>query len=88
MGPPAWYDSGMTAAKIAITLAPPLLAKVRSAVKVGRAASVSAFVSRALEEQVRQDSLASVVAELLRAHGEPTKQEKAWAKRVLARKRK
>ena len=82
------YDSGMTAAKIAITLSPPLLAKVRSAVKRGRAASVSAFVSQALEQSVREESLAELVKDLIEAHGEPTREEKAWARRVLAPKRK
>jgi Arc/MetJ-type ribon-helix-helix transcriptional regulator len=78
----------MTAAKIAITLPRPLLAKVRGAVKSGRAGSVSAFVTQALEQRVREDSLQSLVSDLIAEHGEPSKEDKAWAKRVLARKRK
>lgn len=78
----------MTAAKIAITVPRPLLAKVRSAVKQGRAASVSAFVSQAVEQRVREDSLAALLEDLIERHGEPTREDKAWAKRVLARGRK
>lgn len=78
----------MTAAKIAITVPKPLLAKVRSAVKQGRAASVSAFVSQAVEQRVREDSLAGLLEELIEQHGEPTREDRAWAKRVLGRGRK
>ena len=77
----------MTAAKIAITVPRPLLAKVRSAVKQGRAASVSAFVSQAVEQHVREQSLASLLDELIEQHGAPTREDRAWAKRVLAGKR-
>lgn len=77
----------MTAAKIAITLPPPLLTKVRQAVKRGRASSVSAFVSEALESRVREESLAALLADLIEAHGEPTPEDKAWARRVLGQKR-
>ncbi len=81
------YDESMTAAKIAITLPRPLLAKVKVAVKRGRASSVSAFVSEALEARVRQDSLAALVRDLVAEHGEPSQKDKAWAKRVLRPKR-
>jgi len=77
----------MTAAKIAITLPQPLLAKVKGAVKRGRASSVSAFVSEALEARVREDSLAGLVRELIAEHGEPSRKDRAWAERVLAPKR-
>ena len=80
------YDESMTAAKIAITLPRPLLAKVKGAVRRGRAASVSAFVSEALEARVREDSLASLVRDLIAEHGEPSPRDKAWAKRVLGSK--
>jgi Arc/MetJ-type ribon-helix-helix transcriptional regulator len=78
----------MTAAKIAVTLPRPLLAKVQGAVKRGRASSVSAFVSKALEAQVREESLAGLVRDLIAEHGEPSREDKAWARRVLARQRK
>jgi len=78
----------MTVAKIAITLPRPLLAKVRRAVHGGRAASVSAFVTQAVESRVKEDSLQQLLNELKAEHGEPTKEDRAWAKRVLSRKRK
>lgn len=81
-----WYDESMTAAKIAITLPRPLLAKVKGAVKRGRASSVSAFVSEALEARVREDSLAGLVQDLIAEYGEPSRKDKAWAKRVLGPK--
>lgn len=78
----------MTAAKIAITLQPEQLSVVRRAVKSGRAASVSAYIADALAKQAREESLSSLVEELIAEHGEPTKQDKAWAKRVLAPRKK
>ena len=81
-----WYDESMTAAKIAITLPRPLLAKVKGAVKRGRASSVSAFVSEALEARVREDSLAGLVRDLIAQHGEPSRKDNAWARRVLGPK--
>jgi hypothetical protein len=49
---------------------------------------VSAFVSQALEAKVREESLADLVRDLIAEHGEPSREDKAWAKRVLARQRK
>jgi hypothetical protein len=82
-----WYDSGMTVAKIAITLPRDELARVRRAVRRGRAPSVSAYIARALADQGRQESLAELVADLVGRFGEPSKKDEAWAKRVLARRR-
>ena len=81
------YDSGMTAAKIAITLAPRQLAQAQAAVRAGRAASVSAFIARAIERQAREDSLAGLLRDLIGQHGEPSTKDKAWAKRVLKRRK-
>ena len=77
----------MTAAKIAITLPPEQLARVRQAVRRGRAASVSAYIARALADQDREESLAGLVRDLVAEHGEPTKEEEKWARDVLRRKR-
>jgi Arc/MetJ-type ribon-helix-helix transcriptional regulator len=81
------YDASMTAAKIAITLPEEQLARVRRAVRDGRAASVSGYIHQALAEQERRESLDSLVRDLIAAHGEPTQSEVAWAKRALARRR-
>ena len=76
----------MTAAKIAITLAPEQLARVRLAVRRGRADSVSAYIARALAQQDREESLAEILRDLVTEHGEPNRREKAWAGRVLRRR--
>jgi Arc/MetJ-type ribon-helix-helix transcriptional regulator len=78
----------MTHAKIAITLPPEQLERVKRAVRRGRAASVSAYISGALAQQAREESLAELVTDLVAQHGQPTRKETAWARRVLARRRK
>jgi len=80
-----WYDSSMTAAKIAITLPREQLAKVRHAVRSGQASSVSGYIAGALAEKEQRESLRALLAELKAEHGEPTKREVSWAKRALAR---
>lgn len=82
------YDDGMTAAKIAITLAPEHLEKAKQAVRSGRAASVSAFIARALENQASEEALASLVHDLIEQHGAPTAKDRAWARRVVGKRRK
>jgi len=77
------YDSGMTAAKIAISLAPKHLKRAREEVRAGRAASVSGHIARALEMQARRESLQALVGELIAEHGEPSKKDFAWARSVL-----
>ncbi|GEM_PF-404880 len=85
--PRRWYDGGMTAAKIAITIPPEQLARVRRAVRSGHAESVSGYIARVLEEHQQHESLQKLVADLIEEHGMPTKREEAWARRVLARRR-
>jgi Arc/MetJ-type ribon-helix-helix transcriptional regulator len=77
----------MTAAKIAITLPPEQLARVRRAVRSGQAESVSGYIARVLEEHEQRESLRKLVGDLIDEHGIPTKREEAWARRVLARRR-
>jgi hypothetical protein len=77
----------MTAAKIAITLAPAQLAKARAAVRSGRVGSVSAYIARAIARQEREDSLDALVRELVEQHGEPSSKDRAWAKRVIKRRK-
>ena len=85
--PRGWYDTGMTTAKIAITLPEEQLARVNRAVRAGRADSVSGYIARALAEQEREESLRALVRDLIAQHGEPTQQEKVWAKRALPSRR-
>lgn len=77
----------MTAAKIAITLPQQQLAQVRRAVRAGKAESVSGYIANALSAQERQELLRDLVQDLIAEHGAPTRAEAAWAKRVLARRR-
>jgi Arc/MetJ-type ribon-helix-helix transcriptional regulator len=73
----------MTAAKIAITLPQTQVAHIRRIVREGRAESVSGYISRALAEQERQESFQGLVADLIAQYGEPTRKDKAWAKRAF-----
>jgi Arc/MetJ-type ribon-helix-helix transcriptional regulator len=76
----------MTAAKIAITLPPEQLARVRRAVRSGQAESVSGYIAHVLAEHEHRESLRNLLRDLIEAHGEPTKEERAWARRALARR--
>jgi hypothetical protein len=76
----------MTAAKIAITLPPEQLARVRRAVRSGQAESVSGYIANVLAEHEQRESLRKLVDDLVEEHGEPTKEERAWARRALARR--
>jgi antitoxin ParD1/3/4 len=74
----------MTVAKIAISLPEPLLAHARKQVVRGRAASVSAYVARAVAAQVENDELGAMLDEMLeRAGGPVSARERAWADRAL-----
>jgi Arc/MetJ-type ribon-helix-helix transcriptional regulator len=75
---------GMTAKKVAITVPEQTLERARSAVKAGRAASLSAYVSRALEQQSMLDDLDALLEEMLEETGGPlTTAEKRWADAAL-----
>jgi antitoxin ParD1/3/4 len=80
-----WYDTSMTAAKIAITLPQHQLLRVRRAVRAGQAESVSGYIAHVLEQHEERESLHKLLDDLTATHGEPTKEERAWARRALAR---
>jgi Arc/MetJ-type ribon-helix-helix transcriptional regulator len=61
--------NGMTKAKIAVTLPPALVSRARRAVRRGRAESVSAYVTAALEEKVKLEDLADMLEEMLAETG-------------------
>jgi hypothetical protein len=77
----------MTTAKIAIALPREVLALAKKEVKAGRAKSLSAYVSDAIDERLRRDELARLLDLMDAEHGPPGKKAKAWASRVLARAR-
>ena len=63
--------NGMTTTKIAVSLPAELVEQGQRAVAEGRSPSVSAYVSRALEEQAKLDDLASMLEEMLAESGGP-----------------
>ncbi len=75
---------GMTTQKIAVTIPQETLAGARRAVRSGKAKSLSAYVSRALEQKTMFDDLDSLLDELLRESGGPlTASEKRSADSIL-----
>ena len=77
---------GMTRTKIAVSLPAELVEQAHRAVAAGRAASVSAYVAHAIEEQAKLDDLASLLAEMLAETGGPlTAKERRAADRALGR---
>lgn len=78
---------GMTTQKIAITVPRETLAKARKAVRAGRAGSLSAYVSRALEQKTMLDDLDALLEELLAGTGGPmTPEERRRADARLGEK--
>ena len=76
------YDESMKR-KIAVSLPEELVDHAEAAVRDGRAASVSAYVSEALAARARDDDLLAVLDEMDRELGPPSKRAEAWARRVL-----
>ena len=77
----------MTAAKIAVAIPRDVLELAKREVKQGRAKSLSAYISEAVDERLRRDELARLLDLMDREHGKPRKKAEAWAKRVLKRAR-
>jgi Arc/MetJ-type ribon-helix-helix transcriptional regulator len=78
---------GMTSAKVAISLPKEVLARARAAVRRGEAASLSAYVSKAIEEKTTDDDLMKMLDEMLEESGGPaTPAERRWLDRVFERK--
>lgn len=75
--------ASMTRQKIAITLPDEQVAAARLAVAEGRAASVSAYISEALARRTAEEEMAEMIAEIYAQTGEPTEEDRAWARRVL-----
>jgi len=61
----------MTKAKIAVTLPPALVTRAQNAVREGRAPSISAYVTAALEEKAKLDDLEAMLDKMLAQTGGP-----------------
>jgi len=77
----------MTTAKIAIALPREVLELAKKELRAGRAKSLNAYVSEAIDERLRRDELARLLDLMDLEHGPPNKKAKAWAGRVLTRAR-
>lgn len=73
----------MTRMKIAITLPEEQVAAARRAVADGRAPSVSAYIAQSLARRDADEELSETLAEIYAEHGEPTAEERAWARKAL-----
>ena len=73
----------MTRSKIAISLSKNQLVNVRREVRAGRADSVSGYISQALAEHEKRESLGALLRDLIEEHGEPTPEDVKWAERAL-----
>jgi len=75
----------MTKAKVALTIPSEVLRLAQKEVRAGRAKSLSAFVSEAVDEKVRRDELSSILDAMDAELGKPNKAAMVWARRVLRR---
>ena len=75
---------GMTVEKITVSIPHETLKKARGAIRRGRATSLSAYISRALEREEKDNDLLALLDEMLDQTGGPlTPAEERAADRVL-----
>jgi hypothetical protein len=75
----------MSKAKIAISLDPGTIARVRAQVRAKRSPSVSAYIATAVTARLEEESMDRLVEDIQRRHGKPSRKARAWARRVLAK---
>ena len=73
----------MTATKIAITIPAEVLRMARKEVGAGRAKSLSALISQAVDEKLQRDELTEILDAMDAEHGRPNKAARAWARKVI-----
>jgi Arc/MetJ-type ribon-helix-helix transcriptional regulator len=73
----------MTVEKVAVSMSAELVNQAREEVARGRAKSLSAFVSEAVDEKLRRDELSALLDAMDQEQGEPDEEARAWARRVL-----
>lgn len=69
--------------RVTVTVAPESLEAAERDVVAGKAASVSAWVSEAMAEKARRESLRDLLAEMRAEIGPATREETEWARAVL-----
>jgi hypothetical protein len=73
----------MPRSRVTVTVRPQVLAAAEEEVASGRASSLSAWVDQAMEEKVRREELAGLLAEMQAENGTASEHEDAWARQVL-----
>lgn len=70
--------------KITVSLPDEQVEALREAVRAGRAKSVSALMSEVLKDYLPRETLAEVLADILREDGPASAEDIAWARQALA----
>ncbi len=73
----------MTTAKVAVTIPAEILRLAKKEIGAGRAKSLSAFISQAVDEKLQRDALVEVLDQMDGERGRPDRSARAWARRVL-----
>jgi hypothetical protein len=73
----------MPRSRVTVTVRPQVLAAAEEEVASGRATSLSAWVDQAMEEKIRREELAGLLAEMQAENGPASEQEDAWARQAL-----
>jgi Arc/MetJ-type ribon-helix-helix transcriptional regulator len=82
MTPTGEYDQSMTR-RITVSLPDDLVDAATTAVRDGRAASVSAYVAEALAEKADGETMGQFLADWRERVGTPTPEETSWAERAF-----
>ncbi len=77
------YALSMRKQRVTVTVRAEALAAAERDVDAGKAASVSAWVSDAMEAKARRESLKDLLGEIRAEIGPATKEETEWARSVL-----
>jgi antitoxin ParD1/3/4 len=70
--------------KVTVTLTPDRIAAVHRAVADGRAESISAYISEALDRHLEDDTLTVLLDELDALYGPPSAEVERWADEAMA----
>jgi len=73
----------MPRSRVTVTVRPQVLEAAEEEVASGRATSLSSWIDQAMEEKIRREELARLLAEMRAENGPATKEEDEWARQVL-----